>query len=133
MRPAIRVDRIDSNTNRIGPISLLSSRFLYPMAMEEMSKTKLAAVNPRKWSAVGLRMKLRRVAMSPIADAHRGLLVHQIVRIRRDAPTMSQRMGRRVACQNIGVIVTFNMAQVEAARDTATISLVPSFGIAYLT
>ncbi len=130
MRPAIEVDMVDRRIRRVGPKNFLSRRFLYPKAQEEMSKKRLAAVNPRKWNAVGLRRRLMMVAISPIAEAESGLLVHQMVRMRRDVASISQRIGRRVTCQNMGATVTFRMAQVEAARDMAAISLVPNLNIA---
>jgi len=82
----------------------------------------LAAVKPRKWMAPGLRTKLRAVAATPIRVAAPGLRVHHTVRMRRDVPIMSQRMGRLVSSQKMGATVQLRIAQRAAQSEIAAMS-----------
>ena len=89
-----------------------------------MSKTKQAAVKPRKWKALGLRTKFRAVATRPMREGAPRLLVHHNVSMRRDVASMSHRMGRWVSLQKMGDINQFMTAQRAAERDTAASFLV---------
>jgi hypothetical protein len=102
----------------------LSRIFLYPMRVDVTSKKAQATVNPRKWNAPGLKMKLRRVAISPIVAPAPGLRVHHKVTIRTVTPIMSHRMGRWVSCQKIGDTNQLNTAQRAAEREMAANSRV---------
>ena len=89
-----------------------------------MSKTKQAAVKPRKWTASGLRTKFKAVATRPMREGAPRLFVHHSVRMRRDVASMSHRMGRWVSLQKMGATNQFMTAQRAAERDTAASFLV---------
>lgn len=89
-----------------------------------MSKTKQAAVKPRKWKALGLRTKFRAVATRPMREGAPRLFVHHSVSMRRDVASMSQRIGRCVMFQKMGDMSQLITAQRAAERDTAASFLV---------
>jgi len=57
-------------------------------------------------------------------DTAPGFLVHHNVMIKRETPTMSQRMGRCVSCQNMGATSQLRTAQRDEQRVMAAISRV---------
>ena len=86
MMPDMKVERKETATSMKEPARRRSRLFLYPRSFAAASKAILAAVNPRKWSAPGLGMKLRIVPIIPLKNVAPALRVHQTVRMRRDVP-----------------------------------------------
>jgi len=87
--PAIRVDKKDRATRIMEFFAPFSRMFPYPMSSDAMSNEMHATVNPKKWKSPGLRVKLSRVAMSPMKDVEPGFRIHHKVMIRREVPIMS--------------------------------------------
>ena len=126
--PAITVDTKDRATRDMELLAPFSRMFPYPMSSDAMSKKMHATVNPKKWKAPGLRVKLSRVAMSPMKDVAPGFRVHHKVMIRREVPIMSHRIGSWVSCQNMGEISQLIIAQIEEQRAMAAISRALKYG-----
>ena len=129
MRPAIVVDTTDSTMRDMEPFKPMSKMFPYPMRYDAISKKTQATVNPRKWNAPGLKMKLRRVAISPMVAPAPSLRVHHKMTIRTVTPIMSHRMGRWVSCQKIGDTNQLNTAQRAAEREMAARSRLLKYDI----
>ena len=129
MRPAIVVDTTDSIMRDVEPFKPLSRMFPYPMRCDARSKKTQATVNPMKWNAPGLKMKLRRVAISPMVAPAPGLRVHHKVTIRTVMPIMSHKMGRWVSCQKIGATIQLTTAQRAAEREMAARSRLSKYNI----
>lgn len=69
-----------------------------------MSKTTLAVVNPKKWVAEGLSIKVMIVAVIPVMVTAPNFLIHHKAIISEMMPSMSQKNGMLVALQKIGAI-----------------------------
>ena len=76
-----------------------------------MSKTILAAVNPKKKMPPGLNMKFMTVEMSPTEVAAPSFLTHQTVRESNANPIMSHRIGNPNILNTIGEKMEFNTPQ----------------------
>jgi len=69
-----------------------------------MSKTTLAVVNPKKWVALGLSIKVMIVAVIPVTVTAPNFLIHHKASISDIIPNMSQKNGMWVVLQKIGAI-----------------------------
>jgi len=94
MEPAKAAEKTEIKTKLTVPVKALSKQFLYPKSRVNTSKTKLAAVNPKKKKASGLNTKFITVAMRPTAVAVPNFRVHHTARINEANPMRSHKKGR---------------------------------------
>jgi len=94
IEPATAAEKTEIKTKPTVPVKALSKQFLYPKSLVNTSKTKLAAVKPKKKKASGLNKKFITVAMRPTIVAVPNFRVHQTAKISDVKPIMSHKKGR---------------------------------------
>jgi hypothetical protein len=94
IEPATAAEKTEIKTKLTVPVRALPKQFLYPKSRVSTSKTKLAAVKPKKKKASGLNKKLITVAMMPTAVAVPNFRVHHTARISDAKPIRSHKKGR---------------------------------------
>ena len=120
--PAIPVETADAKIKLLMDITCLSKQFLYPINLVKKSKTTLAAVNPKKWVALGFNARVMIVAIIPVKVTAPSLLTYHKARIKEIIPSMSHRNGRWVALQKIGAIYALNTLHNAANNAIAVMS-----------
>jgi hypothetical protein len=93
IEPATAAEKTEIKTKLTVPTMALSKQFLYPKSRVSTSKTKLAAVKPKKKEASGLK-KVIMVTMMPTMVAVPNFRVHQTARISDVKPIRSHKKGR---------------------------------------
>jgi len=95
IEPATAADKTEIKTKLTVPIKALSKQFLYPQSRVSTSKTKLAAVKPKKKTESGRvgNEKLITVAMRPTTVAVPNFLVHHTAKISDEKPIRSHKKG----------------------------------------
>jgi hypothetical protein len=94
IEPATAAEKTEIKTKLIVPVTGFSKQFLYPISLVSTSKTKLAAVKPKKKKASGLNMKFITVAIKPTAVAVPNFRVTHTAKISEAKPIKSQRKGK---------------------------------------
>jgi len=93
IEPATKADKTEIETKLSVPVKAFSKQFRYPKSRVSTSKTRLAAVKPRKKRSSGLNIKFITVAIRPTAVAVPNFRVHHTARINEVKPIISHKKG----------------------------------------
>lgn len=108
IRPASAADSTEMTTRVAAVKNRCLNILLYPKRLVSRSKNRLAAVNPRKYTPLGLSIRLKTVAMAPTAVATPGFRIHHDVRLRAAKPITSQKIGNRNTWKTMGANSPFS-------------------------
>jgi len=129
IKPATVADKVEIDIMLITMLTVFAKILSYLTSQAAASKTTLAAVKPKKWTAPGLKIKLIIVAINPTKVIDPNFFVHQTTTVNMEKPIKSQRKGSPNIWKKIGEKIEFNTPHRPAESAIAARSMLLKYGI----